>query len=308
MKKIINLLFVFLLIQMVACQNKKQEAMKSSSINLEKDYTMDETKPKTGYFLQINNQNCHYKILVNDFLNTAYTDAFPAYSFRSNLNYEINKSGEQKLSILVYPINGDKLSRNADITIRLMRYADMGDKANDFGGATTILEWEMPQVEEKGDLPFYRFDTVFNAEVPYEITTIDYAEDLSKMDKEVLLKEVVEQFTTLHGYIKNDYDKFNDFAKENISTVRLATYETEEDLMAVLLDNKENFEKPENKKLLQPLENYRLVLYGNGRIATLERQKDGGRIIWGKDHEGDEKFSLPLFIYKDKRDNQWHIW
>lgn len=307
MKRVINLLFAFLLMQTIACQNKKDKKM-NNNFNRESDYVVFNDKPKTGYFLQINNQNCHYKVLVNDFLTNAYTDAFPAFSIRTNLGYGINKSGEQKLSILVYPMNGDKLSRNADITIRLMRYADMTDKANEFGGATTILEWEMPQVEDRDNLPFYRFDTVFNAEVPYEITTIHYAEDLSKMDKEVLLKEVVDQFTTLYGYIKNDYDKFNDFAKGNINIIKLPSYKSENDLKELLLQNKRDFENPKYKNTLQPLENYNLVLYGNGRIATLERQKDRGRIIWCKDEEGDEILSLPLFIYKDKRDNQWHIW
>ena len=93
MKKIL-LFFLLFFFSLASCQNKKTETM-SSSINREQDYTIDESKPKTGYFLQINNQNCHYKILVNDLLSTAYTDPFPAYSVRNNLNYKINKSDEQ---------------------------------------------------------------------------------------------------------------------------------------------------------------------------------------------------------------------
>ena len=172
----------------------------------EKDIVSFNNKPKSGYFLQINSQNCHYKVLVNDLLSTSYTDPYPAYSIRPMMNYEISKSGEQKLSIIVTPIQGEKLTRNADVTIRLMRYADMSDKENEFGGATTLLEWEMPQIDENANLPIFRFDTVFKAEVPYEVKTLNYATDLTKMDKDVLLKEVVNQFETLHSYIKNDYD------------------------------------------------------------------------------------------------------
>ena len=306
MKKILlfSLLFFY---SLASCQNKKEETM-TSTIKREQDYTIDENKPKRGYFLQINSQNCHYKILVNDLLSTAYTDPFPAYSVRNNLNYKINKSGEQKLSIIVTPFQGEKLTRNADVTIRLMRYADMTDKENEYGGATTLLEWEMPQIDENANLPIFRFDTVFKAEVPYEINTINYATDLTKMDKDVLLKEVVNQFETLHNYIKNDYDKFNSLAKEKIKSSSIPTYQTDQAIMEVLLDNKKEFEDPENKKLLQPLENYKMVLYGYGHIATLERLKDNGRVIWCKDSDGDEVLSLPLFIYKDTRDNQWHIW
>ncbi|MGV0922985.1 hypothetical protein [Empedobacter tilapiae] len=282
--------------------------MESNKIDTSKDYIIDEKKPKTGYYLQINNQNCHYKILVNDLLGCTYNDSYSAFSVRIPINTEILKSGEQKLSIVVLPNQGDKLTRNADITISLMRYADMSNQT-DFGGSTTIMDWEMPAIQDKENLSMFRFDTIFKAEVPYEMNTIHYATDLTKMDKDILLKEVVNQFELMHDYIKNDYDKFNVLAVESVKHASMPVYQTEQELLQVLENNKKGFTEPENKKILQPLENYKMVLYGNGRIATLERLHDSGRIIWGKNPEtGNEKFSLPLFIYKDTRDNQWHMW
>jgi len=53
MKKIINLVLIFALFQTTSCQNKKEKIM-TSTINREQDYTIDGSKPKTGYFLQIN--------------------------------------------------------------------------------------------------------------------------------------------------------------------------------------------------------------------------------------------------------------
>ena len=74
-------------------------------------------------------------------------------------------------------------------------------------------------------------------------------------------------------------------------------YSSINDANEVYEDNKATMEDPKYSNTLQPIKDYRMVLYGNGRIATLERLKDGGRIIWCRDSEGDEIYSFPLFIY-----------
>ncbi|MBE7661020.1 hypothetical protein [Tenacibaculum finnmarkense] len=274
--------------------------------NLPSNSTINQTKEKSGYFLQINNQNCHYEIRVNDFLSSKYNDPYPAYSVRPPINYEILKSGEQKLSIRVTPLKGNMLSKNADITIRLLRYPNMLDKENDFGGSTTIMEWEMPQITAA--LPYFQFDTVFNATVPYEINELDNAIDLSQMDKEQLTKEVVGEFKGMFSLMMDDYDQFNKLHRLACDKIIISNYLTLDWLNEILEDNKKAVTE-EFKGDMQPIENYTLHLYGNGRVATLERIHDGGRIIWAKDPEtGNESYFLPLFIYKDKRDNKWHIW
>ena len=307
MKKLVNLLLLTLLIQTFSCQKKQTTAM-NTTFDREKDYVIFENQPKTGYYLQINNQNCHYKILVNDYFNYGYNDVFSSFLVRPMLNYGIIRSGEQKLSVIVTPQKGEYLTRNSDVTIRLIRYADMSNKT-DFGGSTVIMEWEMPAMKVEDKLPIYRFDTTFKADVPYEMNTINYAVDLSKMDKDVLQKEVIEKYKEYHNYIKNDYDKYNQQVKHGILSYVIPSYSSTEDLKEVFDDNKKDFESKEYNSTLQPIENYKMTLYGNGRVVALERAKDGGRIIWCKDPKtGEETLSLPLFIYKDKRDNQWHIW
>ena len=152
-------------------------------------------KSRPGYYLQINHQNCHYDLEVNGFNSGKYFDEYPSYSIRRQLNLRILKSGEQKLKVKVLPFKGDTLSKNAHLELRLIRYPDMTDIENAYGGATVLWEWKMPQIGQK--LPLYAMDTVFNAEVPYQIDVLDlYAQDLSKMDKEELLAEVVTELKT----------------------------------------------------------------------------------------------------------------
>ncbi|WCC43738.1 hypothetical protein PJW08_00290 (plasmid) [Tenacibaculum finnmarkense] len=285
---------------------KELKKTKIAMQKLPSSSTIDKTKEKSGYFLQINNQNCHYEIRVNDFLALKYNDPYPAYSVRPPINYKILKSGEQKLSIRVTPLQGNVLSKNADITIRLLRYPDMLDKENDFGGSTIVMEWEMPQI--KAALPYFQFDTIFNARVPYEINELDNAIDLSKMDKEQLTKEVVGQFKGMLNLMITDYDQFNILHRPLFDRLMISGYLTLDWINEILEDNKKATTE-EFKGNMQPIENYTLRLYGNGRVATLERLNDGGRIIWAKDPDtGNETYSLPLFIYKYKRDKKWRIW
>uniref|UniRef100_UPI0039A63ABB hypothetical protein n=1 Tax=Ornithobacterium rhinotracheale TaxID=28251 RepID=UPI0039A63ABB len=307
MRKLINLLSILALLQFISCKYEKSKDM-MKTFNREKDYVVFENKPKTGYYLQINSQNCHYKVLLNDLLVLTYNDQYPAYSVRPGLNTKILKSGQQKLSIIVTPQKGDYLTRNSDITIRLIRYADMSNK-DDFGGSTIMMEWEIPAIKDTDKLPVFRFDTIFKADVPYEMNTIDHAVDLSKIDKDVLLEEVVSKYKKYQSYIKNDYDKFNQEVQDKILSSSIPNYKSKKEVMEVLYENKKDFESEKYNSTLQPIENYQMKLYGDGRIASLERLKDGGRIIWCKDPKtGEETLSLPLFIYKDQRDNQWHIW
>ena len=187
---------IFFLLLITGCaQTKKETPMQ----NFKSENTIDENKEKSGYYLQINNQNCRYDIRVNDFCTSKYADPFPSYSVRTPLNGEILKSGKQTLSIRVTPFQGTKLSENADLSIRLMRYPNMLDKENEFGGSTTIMEWEMPQIKE--ELPYVQFDTIFNAEVPYDIKDINYAMDLSNMDKEEFIYQLVVSLIGIACYL-----------------------------------------------------------------------------------------------------------
>ena len=122
-----------------------------------------------------------------------------------------------------------------------------------------------------------------------------------------LLKEVTHKFKEMHRMMLEDYDSFNLIHKPAFDKQKINKYLTESFNEEVMQDNKNGI--TEEKENMQPIENYVLKLYGNGKIATLERMKDGGRIIWAEDPDtGTESLSLPLYIYKDKRDNQWHIW
>ncbi|WP_199271493.1 hypothetical protein [Cellulophaga sp. L1A9] len=262
---------------------------------------IDDSRP--GYYLQINNQNCHYEIKTND-LNTArFFDPYSSYSVRVPLNLMILKSGEQSLSVKVLPLKGEVLSKQADLQLRLMMYPDMTDKENDYGGGITLWDWEMPAIEE--DLPLFVVDTVFEAKVPYKLDILDkYAQDLSKMDEEKLLKEVLQLFKERHTQLYNNVHD-EKFINESIQRFHVQVYYSEErinKLAAKAISKEPN-------KILQPLENFKLQLYGNGKIVTLLNTIDYDSALWWADKETGEPLRWqPFYLFKNKDTGEWHVW
>ncbi|MCD9564356.1 hypothetical protein [Tenacibaculum maritimum] len=286
-------------------------------INLMKGSYIDETLPKHGYYLQINNQNCHYEIRVNDLESAIYKKQEPVMSVRVPINLEISKSGTQSLSIRVFPIKGAFLSKMADLSIGLFYYTDMSDEENSYGELVHLLDWELPKIENE-ETPMVRLDTVFKATVPYEIKDLDYALDLSNMDKEELLKEAEEKYKEIRYYVLNDYDKLNILQTDRPRGITF--YLSEKKILQVLENNKKSYQNPAEIKYIQKIENFELALYAYGKILALKRIEDGSNVICKaeileEDHppyykKGDINIysSLPIYLYKDKRDNQWHIW
>ena len=194
-----NLLFYFCILFFV-CSCAQQITMKTDNSSIAKELRnykfIDDSRP--GYYLQVNNQNCHYDIRINDLDAGKFFDSYPSYSVRIPLNLRILRSGEQLLSLRVLPLTGNLLSKQANLQLRLMMYPDMTDKENDYGGSITLWDWEMPAIDQ--DLPFFIMDTVFEANVPYKVDILDNnALDLSKMDEKILLAEVLELFKQKHS-------------------------------------------------------------------------------------------------------------
>ncbi|WP_282057149.1 hypothetical protein [Maribacter luteus] len=261
---------------------------------------LDDSRP--GYYLQVNSQNCHYEIRVNDLNGGKYYDPYSSYSVRIPLNQRIFKSGEQSLSVKVLPFNGDTLSKQASLQLRLMMYPDMTDKENDYGGSTVLWEWEMPHIEQ--DLPLFAMDTVFEAKVPYKIDILDkYATDLSKMDEKELLSEVLNLFEQRHRQLKN-YGENEKLMNDILQRAHVQLYYSQEKINEL---SSKTTQRP--NEVLQPLENFELRLYGNGRIVTLLNTFDYDSAIWWADKDTGEPIGWqPVYLFKNKDTGEWHIW
>ncbi|SFZ80831.1 conserved protein of unknown function [Tenacibaculum maritimum NCIMB 2154] len=312
--------FLLLCLQLACGQQTSVDTKKREmkSIDRMKGSYIDERLPKHGYYLQINHQNCHYEIRVNDLESAIYRDPEPVMSIRVPINPEISKSGTQSLSIRVFPIKGAFLSKMADLSIGLFYYTDMSDEENSYGELVHLLDWELPKIENE-ETPMVRLDTVFKATVPYEIKNLDHAVDLSKMDKDELLAEVVAEYKAIFKLMERDYHQYYiERDKPSFDRSDMWFYTTEESSRKVSENNATFFK--EDLEEIQPIENYKLNLYAYGKTVSLRRMIDNGDVICKaqtltEDHppyykKGEKHYyrSKPVRLYKDKRDNQWHIW
>ncbi|WP_062062564.1 hypothetical protein [Aquimarina longa] len=300
MKK--TLIFAVVFILTTACaQQKNKTNMNTNTAKQVTSSSQQETHP--GYYLQINNQNCYYELNTNGLRSGIYYGEYPVYSIRIPLNLQILKSGEQSLSLKVFPYKGDTLSPKANLQMRLIKYADMTDLENEYGGSTVLWNWEMPEIGEQ-HLPLFAYDTIFKAEVPYTITTLDTkATDLSKIDRDKLLEEVIAEFTKTRASIIN---KTQDVDMLNKSIKRLLTqlYEGDKFKKEVIggMINLGDGKEP------QPLENFEMRLYYHNRVVTLVKNDDKEPAIWFKHPETGARSWQPVYIYKDNTTGKWERW
>ncbi|KGK30606.1 hypothetical protein [Cellulophaga sp. E6(2014)] len=302
--KIIFSLFSILLLALVANGQDKVnfDQVDTEITNHYKDYKYS-NKKRPGYYLQINNQNCHYEIDINDLSCGEFYDPYPMYSVRLPLNLNILKSGEQKLSLKVLPDVGDFIKESASLQLRLMRYDDMLDIENEFGKSKVIWEWKMPNVGEH-KLPIFIFHTTFEAKVPYKLEILDlYATDLSVLDKKVVLEEVLKEFQLKQESIVNNTQD-RDYLIRHLNRAFVQIYPDNE-LLAKTVDD---MMIVENHMELQPLENYEIRFYYNYKIATLVRKENKQSAIWFNNTSKKEKSYQPYYIFKHKETGTWHMW
>ncbi|MCR1026321.1 hypothetical protein NQT66_15975 [Cellulophaga baltica] len=302
--KILIILTTTLLVANVT-YSQKLDNMNSADIEITNHYKNHKysNKKRPGYFLQINNQNCYYDIRLNDLNVNNYFREHPAYSVRKPLNLRILKSGEQKISIKIFPFIGEELSEKASLQLRLLYYKDMTDPDHDYGGSTILWEWEMPKVSDL-KLPLFALETEFDAKVPYIIETLDlYAQDLSELEEEDVIKEVIEHFTVKRQTII-DKTQDRDHLERHIKRGLVQLYKGKE-LSDKTIDGMINIKEGMEP---QPLEDFEIKYYYNNKVVTLVRRSDKQPAIWFKNPNTGAMFKQPYYIFKNKKTGTWHMW
>ena len=122
--------------------------------------------------------------------------------------------------------------------------------------ATAVPFWEQTwEIDVKG--------------LPYQVKGWSESQDLRKTDKDILQKEVVAYFSNLIDLLdKGKIDEFDKLCKKREEELDIVTYTTPEDSKIDDQKNKEKMLKlcPGN---MQPLDNYEMKIYGNGKLVTL---------------------------------------
>jgi len=260
-------------------------------------------EPLYGFFLH--HSRCNYEIFLNDVL-IDFDFTYEKHQVTPYfLNYYILRSGPQKVTYRLYPVGEVEegtlltLVDNTDFKIEITKQ----NKREEDRITETVLEYRAPRIKKNdwsdrfegaGEV-YYEGSCTFEAEVPYVNEGWSKGQDLRKFDRQKLLNETVKFFQKQHRIYQNkDTDALLSYLFRREKEMRQSEYESKEELEKIVNIYTNPFSFPDYK--VQPLENYKLVLYGNGKLVTLEQasvdimfRKESA--LWFNYTDGDEEIS-----------------
>lgn len=325
--KFLKFIFFGLALCFSACsQNKKMSNLTSKNYIETMFNSIKRYDYEPIYFLSYEQNVCYSEILVNDIpVNKNFTEVVDRGTFEIN-NY-IFKSGTQKVTLRLYAVGKTKdfdfptLAKDTDMKIEI---TEANNKNKDLKGKE-ILTYVTPvdvNVSAEGyktskfkftGQKYVELSFTFEAKGPYEFTSLDKARDLSKWKKDILEERVVD-------FYKNQWDILNEKREDDFfSYLELKEKETcqslfynKDELQETLQAYLEPFVI--NSYKLEPLENYELKLYGDGKIICLELTSLDSRLrgesaIWGKYKEDDGTMAAfrKYYLYIPEGENELKI-
>ncbi len=265
--------YIILLIILFSCkksQNSKHNQMDNTIISQTPYYAIEiDALPK-------------FSVLVNDVKIVSHNDRGSLNSVYL-LNKEILSKGEQVLKLNI--ISDQELSETDEqyFKFKIFKYENF-----DSDDKTLILDAK-PKFKQKTKV--YSQILPFIANVPYKLKGWSNSVKLIDENKEDLLKEVLEFYNNTHGILNSgkSIEYLNLVSKRNEETA-IAFYNNP----GVLQEKEELAQRVKGAMgKMNPLKDFTLKYYGNGRIVTLEN-KDGDSPLYYSTEDYDDFFSIQL--------------
>ena len=215
------------------------------------------------YWLRIEKDyQAELEIYVNDIPVFRDYDLKEGYSTTQDVNFVILKSGKQKIR---YKVNSKKREVYIGIDVKEL----------DNKGKMQVEDEKMVKNYEQTitmpDSGVYEGEFTFDALVPYDNKGWSEGQDLTKFDKKELESAVV-------AFYKKMWNIYNDKTKkeakfplflEREREIAKSDYASKETLEEILKEYLLPYSNPTYEML--PLENYKMVFYGDGKAVALEQ-------------------------------------
>lgn len=276
------------------------------------------------YYIYVNHEQCFFQVLVND---------IPVFRYFIDggimspiiLNNYITHSGKQTITYRLYPQTKRTYGEGFNVLTPYTKFdvklyvRNNADTVNSFDNQKLILTHNLATKADKKTFigegkDYYEYSFNFEAKVPFELKGWEDSEDLSKIDSKTLLAKTVAAYQYYYNVIKN---------KETEAYYRLTFANTIAQIKSEYwgIDDINEGEKEDQAFLkdttfkLEPLENYKLQLYGNGKVVCLEQTSADLRLqkrqsIWGKSKNekgGTEATFIKLFLHIPKGKDTFEI-
>ncbi|MGG6232404.1 hypothetical protein ACQYZ7_16525 [Tenacibaculum sp. SDUM215027] len=251
-------------------------------------------KSMPQYFIEADQIGCFYELYVNGRLMFEHFEQTGLMGHTTCINDAILKSGVQEVTVKLYPLGQteverfDTFTKNAKINIEVTKWDKaLEDKPNSKEYENYddyVATFSIPNTEDKNNsirikgLPYYEHTFTFYAEVPYEVTGWSESQDLTKMDQKQLKNEVVAFYNNLSDVIYNqDEAKWVELIKNREQEVLISEAYCDVKEKSIK-DRKRKFKQVFDSKFKkkEPLDEYKIVFGGNGKIIALKNlTKDG---------------------------------
>jgi len=253
--------YCLMLFGLQACgQTKPSKAMIQELLSV-KRY---EQRPE--YRLEINGTNCNWEVEINNMPLNSYIGEQGGTSGDFPLNAGILSSGKQEIKLKVYPPKGDKLI-NIYATLRLV-LTYYADNKNYKSTMKELNTYNLPSDSIK-NLPFFEYEYIFDAQVPYNHLGWTKSKDLTKVPniREKVISKLNE-FTILIQQRDN-----NRILKEEIQKRKdlyECFYATDSSIRADIADSDYNIDFTNiHDSHYVPNETGELVYYANNRVVGM---------------------------------------
>lgn len=313
----------FLFLQSCAQSNNEMNKQTTQALgNLYKD--VQHYDQRINYHADIFIGGCNFEVLINDFPFERYFDVGNgAISTSIPINTAILKSGTQTWKIRIYPIHDVKqingiiakvprasIQEGARVEIKIgrIRYKENGDIGKQF---EKVLDFKAPLIKDEktgknkladAGKTYTEYSGTFEANVPYNLSGWQNSEDLRDIDAETLKQEVAKEYEKMSKWIE-------DRNLINIAEAKLKS--KKEEAQALFYNNTENAEYitdfidtwGHSNIKMQPLENYSLQYYGDGKVVTLISNVYKKSPLWAtfKDDKNQDNYLIyTLYFHRPK--------
>ena len=233
------------------------------------------------YFLRVQHYG-HYELLVNDVpVFKYYRDA--SYGSPIEINNAILKTGKQKVTFRLFSEKG--FDETDDFNIKVGVLDNKGRKHIEDERLVATY------ITKSGELPvgqnYYEGNFMFDATVPYDNKGWSEGQDLTKFDKKELESAVVTFYKKMWNIYNDKNRKEAQFPLivEREREIGKSKYYEKKDIEDII----QEFLLPYTNEtyVMQPIENYKMVFYGDGKLTGLEQTTSDIRLrgqsaFWAK--------------------------
>lgn len=320
MKKLI----IFLLVSssLVSCAQKKTDMNNTiDSVLGNLDKTVQYRDQQINYHAGIHVGGCSFEFFINDLPVLQYFgDGNGTMNTNAPINPYILQSGKQRYKLVVYPaiFKGEQTTTLSpgvaiDITVEGLKFRE--DGVDNKTPKVQLLETPQKK-DEKGNTvyadagkPMAIYEGSFDAQVPYQLKGWTASKDLTREDTTALKAQVLDVYKNIARLISEH--KTEELAQKLYTREK----ETAQALFydhAMAENNLKDFDTAFARPGLemQPLENYKLVFYGN-KIVGLERTDIRGKsplFAYYPGSDGRKKYKMYYcYLHKPAGSNELEV-